>query len=356
MLVGPHPGQLLEIISGSHRAGLPYSFESALYRKDGSSGWFEVFCAPMQRTAGQPRRWLAVGRNIDARRRSEDIATQLELVVKQMPAVLWAGNLDLRFTLSHGAGLAGLGLVPGQLVGMTLFEYFQTEDPNFPRILEARRALSGEVVNAEIAIGELTFEVDLEPLRNRENEIIGIIGISQDISARKQAEARLAYLAYHDSLTGLPNRASVTEHLRTALLHAKRHSQYAAVLYLDLDGFSAVNDSLGHIVGDEVLKAVGMALRGAVREGDYVARLGGDEFLIVLDDVRRREDVLLVADALQRCFSTVQLDGWSLPITASIGAAVYPEDGADPESLVRHADAALYRAKHTGGHGALLFA
>lgn len=166
---------------------------------------------------------------------------------------------------------------------------------------------------------------------------------------RKEAEARLAYLAYYDALTDLPNRALLTERLNLAIAAAHRHNASFAVLFLDLDRFKIINDSLGHAAGDELLRTVAARLKGYIRESDTVARLGGDEFVIVAAELAQPEDVTVLAQGVLDILSApMTLEGDELWISASVGIALYPLDGTDAATLLRNADAALYRAKHRG--------
>ena len=175
-------------------------------------------------------------------------------------------------------------------------------------------------------------------------------GILLDIGDRKRAEQEIAYKAYHDALTGLPNRELFLDRLEIALAHAQRTNTTLAVLFLDLDDMKAINDTFGHAVGDQVLQAIGARLRAAVRAGDTVARLGGDEFLILLatDDSTNVESV--TRKILGRVSDPLEIGTDELYLTTSIGVALYPADGTDAETLIRQADAAMYRVKESGGH------
>ncbi len=170
-----------------------------------------------------------------------------------------------------------------------------------------------------------------------------------DLTQHKEAEARIRYMADHDALTGLPNRALLQDRLRQALAHAHRTGSQIAVLFIDLDYFKHINDSLGHQVGDNLLRVVAERLQHCVREGDSVARLGGDEFVLTLALVNDSADAALVAqkalDALDQPF---HCDGHELHVSASIGISMYPGDGADVETLMRMADTAMYHAKEKG--------
>jgi diguanylate cyclase (GGDEF)-like protein/PAS domain S-box-containing protein len=178
------------------------------------------------------------------------------------------------------------------------------------------------------------------------------LGALRDISARKHAEARIQYLAHHDMLTGLPNRAYVVERLSTILALARRHGTLVAIMLVDMDHFKTVNDSLGHQSGDALLKEVAARIKQVLREADMMSRLGGDEFLVILADFAAPEDAAKVADKLLETISApIALEGAQLSANASIGISVFPRDGDNADDLIRHADAAMYSAKEHGrGH------
>ncbi len=173
-----------------------------------------------------------------------------------------------------------------------------------------------------------------------------VAAIFDDITERKQAEQQIEQLAYFDSLTGLPNRALLFHRLNEAAAYAKRQGQQMAVLFVDLDGFKPINDSLGHAVGDMLLKEVSNRLRRCIRESDTVARLGGDEFLVLLPAVQRYMDIIRVADGLLEAVSEpFELEHREICISASIGIALYPTDSDSAPDLIRDADIAMYAAK-----------
>jgi len=180
--------------------------------------------------------------------------------------------------------------------------------------------------------------------------------IFADITQRKQAEARLAYLATHDVLTGLPNRALFEERLAQAVLRAQRTNRRLAVLFLDLDRFKLVNDTFGHAVGDELLRLVAERLKQAVRESDTVARLGGDEFTLIIEDILVLHQIVHVA---QKLVDTVgapyEIGGRELYVTPSVGISIYPDDALEPKSLQLNADRAMYSAKEAGKNGFRFF-
>ena len=195
-----------------------------------------------------------------------------------------------------------------------------------------------------------------EVMRDAQGGVVRMIGTVQDITARKQAEqalrekdAHLEFVAYHDALTGLPNRALLMDRLRHAASRADRAQSRMAVLFIDLDRFKTINDSLGHAVGDGVLQAAAGRLGSLVRDEDTLARLGGDEFVVLLESVRDGQDAAIVAEKIIHALEdTLQIGDYPLHISASIGISLYPEDGHDAETLLMHADAAMYKSKERG--------
>jgi diguanylate cyclase (GGDEF)-like protein/PAS domain S-box-containing protein len=184
----------------------------------------------------------------------------------------------------------------------------------------------------------------------RTAELAGANALLQgEIVERRQAEARVHHMAYHDSLTGLPNRALLSDRLDRAMLAVQRSERKLAVMFLDLDRFKTINDSLGHLTGDHLLKEVASRLCRAVRASDTVARLGGDEFVVLVPGIRGPEECIHVAEKIIEVLATAfPFEGRNLHITPSIGICVYPDDGDDVETLMRHADAAMYHAKASG--------
>lgn len=209
-------------------------------------------------------------------------------------------------------------------------------------------------------------------MHDESGAMIGTVLVLRDITERRRAEERLAYLANYDSLTGLPNRSLFHDRLNQAMSRAQRNEQLLALLFLDLDCFKAVNDSLGHAIGDRLLQSVAERLRGAVRRSDTVSRydngllpaeeatvsrLGGDEFTIILEDISSAGNAAVVAQKiLDTLAAPFTLAGHEIAISASIGIAFYPLDGTDPDDLLKHADIAMYRAKERGRNGYQIYA
>jgi len=178
----------------------------------------------------------------------------------------------------------------------------------------------------------------------------GVVAIVRDITERKRAEERIYHMAHHDTLTGLPNRSLIVDRLEQSLAHAERNKESVLVAFIDLDSFKLVNDTLGHNAGDDLLKEVAKRMVGCVRREDTVGRFGGDEFVLVLPHVNDNPQVLepLLAKILEAVVQPVVLEGQKVQVSCSIGVSVYPRDGCDTDTLMMHADAAMYRAKESG--------
>uniref|UniRef100_UPI003F4ACFA3 putative bifunctional diguanylate cyclase/phosphodiesterase n=1 Tax=Sedimenticola selenatireducens TaxID=191960 RepID=UPI003F4ACFA3 len=175
------------------------------------------------------------------------------------------------------------------------------------------------------------------------------VGIFSDITHIKQSQEKLDHLGHHDALTDLPNRLLLNERLDQAIKHAERHDTLLAVIFLDLDNFKHINDSLGHPVGDQLLQEVARKLLLATRQDDTVARIGGDEFVLLLEDIGKPENAGIAAQKLAAVFAEpFQLEQQAIRITASLGICICPQDGKDSATLLRNADSAMYRAKEEG--------
>ena len=195
-----------------------------------------------------------------------------------------------------------------------------------------------------------------------------LFGTFQDITERKNAEAEIRQLAYYDAVTGLPNRTLFKEHLQVSLHQAQRNGTKVAVMFLDLDNFKRINDSLGHKAGDELLEEVSRRLQQSIRttdmaaidtpgiSGHSLARMGGDEFTVMLSDIKDLHHVSIVAERILKSLSEpVMLAGNRVVVTSSIGIAIYPEDGSEIDSLLKHADAAMYQVKYSGRNGVFFY-
>jgi diguanylate cyclase (GGDEF)-like protein len=194
------------------------------------------------------------------------------------------------------------------------------------------------------------------PQRDAYGDIVALCGIAQDITDRKLVEKRVQFLAYYDSLTGLPNRTLLQDRLAQAIAGAHRRNEHAAVLFLDLDRFKIINDSLGHGVDDLLLKSVAERLKRQTRDQDTVCRMGGDEFIVVLSTIRDQAEAAIVAGRIVCAMDAdFVIQGRTLKVSCSLGISIYPEHGTDSETLIKNADASMYGAKETGRNRFLFF-
>jgi diguanylate cyclase (GGDEF)-like protein/PAS domain S-box-containing protein len=213
----------------------------------------------------------------------------------------------------------------------------------------AGRTWQGEVVERRRDGSLWTASQVITPLLDESGAVTHFVAIQHDVTASSEAREAIERLAFHDSLTGLPNRVSFLESLGRAIARAGTEHRMLALLYLDLDDFKPVNDAMGHAAGDALLIAVAERLRGAVRKTDTVARLGGDEFAVLLTDVGHPDVAGALAGKLvDRIGQPYMLDRRRISVGASIGISLYPRDGATIDELLRHADAAMYAAKADG--------
>jgi diguanylate cyclase (GGDEF)-like protein/PAS domain S-box-containing protein len=196
---------------------------------------------------------------------------------------------------------------------------------------------------------EAGVEDSAAPIHDRNGQVTGAVMVFHDVTQARALAARTSYLAQHDALSGLANRALLNDRLSHAISAAERHRTKLAVLFIDVDRFKQINDSLGHSVGDSLLQAVAQRLLACVRNSDTVGRLGGDEFVVVLSELSHSEDAAISADKLLATLSRpYNIDAHEVHITASIGIATYPDDAPDAETLLKNADVAMYHAKDSG--------
>ncbi|HEX2163907.1 MAG TPA: EAL domain-containing protein [Thermoanaerobaculia bacterium] len=337
--------------------GIASTYEVELVGADGVLRHVLLSGAPILDPEGRLTSMIGTCVDISDRKRAEQALqaseSRLRLLVEQLPAVLWTVDRNLVFTSSSGLGLAALSLDADEVIGLRLVDYFGTEEPEHPAIAAHRRALGGESVNYDFETGGLFFRCHVRPLAEA-GTVVGAIGVALDLTDRRAMESRLAHLADHDPLTDLVNRRRFEEEV--AALLGRPGSPRAALLWLDLDQFKEINDSLGHHAGDELLREVGRLLRAELRAGDLLARLGGDEFAVLLPDAGREQAVAVAQRILAGLRGTAKaIGGRPLQVTTSIGIVLAPEHGTASVELLANADLAMYAAKAEGGNRWSLF-
>lgn len=246
-----------------------------------------------------------------------------------------------------------LGRHHSEIIGATLADFLAEDSP--PSLLTARdwpyrsATVQGELVMLHKDGHRITVQANANVLHDEVGQPVTAFALLTDISSRKENEERMLYLAFYDTLTALPNRLLLQERLHQALLQHRRHGTPCALMFLDLDNFKQVNDTLGHDVGDRLLQEVARRLNRTIRESDTVARLGGDEFVILLYGIEHTSKAAQLAEKIITLLSTpAQIGHHSLPLSVSIGIALTPEDGSDSITLKKHADMAMYKAKAAG--------
>jgi len=349
--VHPDDRQTLnEAVQKALEQHIPYDLTHRIIRPDGTTRIVHESGEVAWDASGQPERMIGTVMDVTEQTRIEqalrESEAKLRTVIEGFPVVLWVLDQDGIFTMSRGAGLKLLGLAPDEVIGRSLFEVYR----DFPEIVaDTRRVLAGEDLVSTRWIGSVAFETRYSPLRDPGGAVIGAIGVAADVTERKRSEDRLSQLANYDPVTGLPNRNLFSDRLDHAMRSAERNGTRVALLFLDLDSFKTVNDTLGHAAGDELLKQVAERLTSTVRAADTVSRLGGDEFTIILENLPRDDDAAHVAAKI------IEQSSWPYPVmsrdlfvSASIGIALYPADGTSVDTLLMRADAAMYRAKASG--------
>ncbi len=258
--------------------------------------------------------------------------------------ILWVNRAFSRLT-----GYSAAETLGEPLRILSAGPYDQAFHKNLWETLLSGRVWIGEVVEGRKDGSFFIAQETITPLTDDAGQIGHFLAIQEDVSTRKEAESRIHYLAYHDPLTDLPNRVLFQERLPQALAQARRNSKMVALHFFDLDRFKQVNDTLGHAVGDALLREIAQRLRGCLRSSDVVARLGGDEFAILQSDLTRVEGASALArKVLSAVAEPIHLGGQLLTSSASIGITVYPIDDGSPNQLLQNADLAMYQAKREG--------
>ncbi|MCW5626516.1 MAG: diguanylate cyclase, partial [Burkholderiales bacterium] len=319
--------------------------------------WGEMVAVKLDRDEG--RSYLVRVADISERKNAEEQLRASEQRVRDLTQLssdwFWEQDAELRFTdVSAGTGHGFINDRSTPL-GRRRWETAYVLDLDDPKWDDHRATLQAHLpfrdfqYRVRTAHGIRWASISGRPLFDERGRFIGYRGVGTDISDRKASEDRIRYLAQHDELTGLPNRASFQQALGHALEQARRHGRQVAVVFIDLDRFKNINDTLGHDAGDAILKDVALRIRSCLRAADLVARQGGDEFVVLVEEFLQDTDLTGIARKLMDAFSQpFQLSGREFMLTASVGIGTFPLDGNDVQSLLKAADIAMYRAKDAG--------
>ncbi|MCX9155573.1 sensor domain-containing diguanylate cyclase [Niveibacterium sp. 24ML] len=344
--------------------GRAYTYVAPLRRRDGSTFQAEMIgmpVSPERPEAGMVWMGSDITVRLETERALRTSEERFRRLVSMSSDLYWEQDAELRFTHLSGAGMDRIGNALHDCMGKRRWEVAKIEGvlpeqwQQHKSQLAAHEAFRDFVFYVSRADGtRIWFSTSGNPIFNENGEFAGYHGIASDISERMRNAERYRHLAYHDPLTGLPNRRLLSDRLEQAIAQAKRRETQVGLMLLDLDDFKIINDSDGHAVGDAVLATIAHRLRLAVRDADTVARVGGDEFVVLLPEVEGPQAAEAVATkVLEAVREPVTSDQRDYLLGVSIGIALYPNHAATGEQLMQRADAAMYRAKTLGGRSAV---
>ena len=371
MIVYPADREIVRIKSREMLAGKSnQAFEFRIVAKQKEMRWISQTVTPIQ-YKGKP---AILGNAIDvtelklaeeALRESEQ---RLHDIIDFLPDATYAIDRERRVIAWNRAIEAMTGIKASDILGKGDYEYavpfygmrrpvlidlvFLSDKEIKDKYSSVKKEGDALIAEADVPLGggnPRALWGIARPLYDSKGNVVGAIESIRDVSERKQMEETVKWLAFHDGLTGLPNRRLFSDRLAMALAHVRRNRKKLSVMLLDLDKFKHINDTLGHPVGDRLLRVVGERLTKILRTEDTVARIGGDEFMLLLPEISHAEDVILIAERILASFAKpIEVDGYELHVTTSIGFAVYPENGEEGDTLIKNADIAMYTAKEQG--------
>ena len=358
---GKTPPEVYEQLWNTITSGRVWHGELCNRKKSGELYWESTSISPIRDSEDNTTHFVAVREDITERRRMEEALRENENKFRSMSELAQDAiiMLDSKEKVSYWnkAAESIFGYPKKDAMGKNLYtliiphRFREDHLKGFERFQDTGQ---GAVMEKTVELAALRkdgteFPIELSLSGVQIKGKWNAIGIVRDITERRQTEETIRQMAYHDALTGLPNRKLFVDRLTLELAHAHRDKQALAVLFLDLDRFKDVNDKLGHAAGDKLLREVAVRLMNCVRESDTVARMGGDEFTLLLPGIKCAADTSLIAGKiLESVKQPLRLDGREVNITTSVGIALYPDGGKDPDTLLKNADAAMYHAKETG--------
>ncbi|MEO8132953.1 MAG: EAL domain-containing protein [Betaproteobacteria bacterium] len=342
-------------------AGQPVTYERLTPFAKTSPRWMQVRLVPEHEADGSIGGVFVLLNDIHAQKEGEAAIRHINWVlsshIENTPMAVMEWDHDFTLTRWSKRAEAIFGWTAEETLGTSLRQWRLVFEDDIEKVDAVMNEMLNGERNSTTSINRnkrkdgavIWCEWHNSVLRDDAGTMLSVLSFVQDISDRVDAQARLETMATHDALTGLPNRVLLHRHLAATLDRARERGQQVALLFIDLDRFKNVNDSLGHRIGDELLQMIGRRLGMALRKGDFLARLGGDEFTVLLENLQNGESAGQVAakllDLIQQPY---WVRGHAVHVSASIGLSVFPDDGDDPDTLLKNADVAMYRAKEAG--------
>jgi diguanylate cyclase (GGDEF)-like protein/PAS domain S-box-containing protein len=330
-----------------------FTLEKRYVSKTGKTIWTRMHATMHRDTAGRPQFAICIIEDVTERRKAEQHLRQTAKVIENTLEGVVVTAVDGRIQFVNPAFSAITGYTADEAIGQTpRILKSDHHTPEFYRSLWHQLAATGrwegEIWNRR-KNGEVYPEwLTISSITDEQGQIVQYVSVFHDISEQKQREALITHQAFHDALTGLPNRVLFGDRLSLALAHSQRVAQPVAVMFVDIDRFKVINDTLGHLVGDRLLQEMARRLQRCVRGEDTVARMGGDEFTVILQEVDEPGVKRVAGRILEEVAAPVHIDGHEIQTSASIGISIAPDDGQCAETLMKHADIALYKAKDAG--------
>jgi diguanylate cyclase (GGDEF)-like protein/PAS domain S-box-containing protein len=339
-----------------------FKSEARFLRADGSIVWARLNAAAML-DGQQPRGYVQIVEDVTERRAAEDALFEekerAQVTLNSIGDAVLTTNLPGNVTYLNLVAETMTGWSRESAIGRPLSEVFKIVDgttrqasPNPAQLAISENRTVGLAADSVLLRRdghESAIEDSAAPIHNRDGQVAGAVIVFHDVSESRAMALKMAHLAQHDFLTGLPNRVLLTERLSRAIGQARRHSKRVALMFIDLDYFKNINDSLGHTIGDLLLQMVAERLKTCIRDTDTVCRQGGDEFVILLAEIEHPQDAAPIAEKLLAAFAeSCLIDGNELHVTLSVGISIYPDDGVDADEVMKNADTAMYHAKANG--------
>lgn len=345
----------MEYFSGNRSGQISSNFEAEFISADGTLHYFEITHSPHEDESGQITAWEGIAHDVTEQRHAQHALEISASVFEHSDEAILVTDSDERILQINRAFTDITGYSEHEAVGKTprLLRSGQHNNHFFKQFwyeLNHNGVWRGEIINKRKDGDVFHSRQTVTAVRNGDT-IERYISVFSDITLEKQSQQHIYRLAHFDSLTSLPNRVLFSNHCKKAVARCQRTNEFGAIFFIDLDRFKDINDSLGIMIGDALIKAVAQRLQHESRQGDTVARLGGDEFALLVEDIHEINDVIALAEKTRNLFNKpFQVNSYNLHITPSIGITIFPEDADDIDILFQYADISMFKAKSDGGN------